>query len=224
MQLSVIIPVFNEESTIKEILERVLGQNNVQEIIIVDDGSSDKTFDILQRSKIKNSKLKILRHLKNKGKGAAIRTGISKAKGDYILIQDADLEYDPREYKKLIRELKFARVIYGSRIMGKSPHAYFLTYLGNIAITAICNILFGTKLTDIYTCYKLIPANIIKNLQLNSNGFEIEGEITGKLLKRGISIREVAIGYKPRSYEKGKKIKAKDAVKGALKLLSVRFS
>lgn len=227
MQLSVIIPVLNEESTIKTILSKVIALKDVYEVIVVNDGSTDKTLEILQKLKesVKFSKkLKIFSHKTNLGKGSAIRTGIKMAKGDYTIIQDADLEYDPTEFSKLTDVITKDSVVYGSRIMGKSKHAYLRTYLGNIAITTFCNILFGSKLTDSYTCYKLIPSNIFKSLNLKSTGFEIEAEITAKLLKKKIQIKEVAIKYKPRSYEKGKKIKAKDAITGALKLIEIRVS
>jgi glycosyltransferase involved in cell wall biosynthesis len=225
MQLSVIIPVLNEEATIAAILSKVIGLKDIYEVIVVDDGSTDKTLEILQ--KLKKSakfakKLKIFSHKRNLGKGSAIRTGIKRAKGNFVIIQDADLEYDPREFSKLTKIAKEDGVVYGSRIMGKSKHAYFRTYLGNIAITTLCNVLFGSRLTDSYTCYKLIPSKIFKSLNLKSHGFEIEAEITAKLLKKRIEIHEVAINYKPRSYEKGKKIKAKDAITGALKLIEIR--
>jgi glycosyltransferase involved in cell wall biosynthesis len=227
MKLSVIIPVLNEETTVKTILDKVIGLKDIYEVIVINDGSTDKTLQILQ--KLKKSarfakKLKIISHNTNLGKGGAVRSGIKMVKGDYTIIQDADLEYDPTEFPKLTNLITKSGVVYGSRIMGKSKHAYLRTYLGNIAITTFCNVLFGSKLTDSYTCYKLIPTNIFKSLNLKSSGFEIEAEITAKLLKKKIQIKEVAIKYKPRSYEKGKKIKAKDAIIGALVLLGIRFS
>lgn len=227
MKLSVIIPVLNEEATIKTILDKVITLKGIYEVIVINDGSTDKTLKILQ--KLKKSvkfakKLKIFSHKVNLGKGSAVRSGIKMAKGDYIIIQDADLEYDPTEFSKLTKIADKNTAVYGSRIMGKSKHAYLRTYLGNIAITTFCNILFGSKLTDSYTCYKLIPSKVFKSLNLKSSGFEIEAEITAKLLKKKVEIREVAIKYKPRSYEKGKKIKAKDAIIGALKLIEIRVS
>jgi len=227
MQLSVIIPVLNEEATIKNILSKVVGLKDVYEVIVVNDGSTDETLEILQKLKKTakyNKKLKIFSHKTNLGKGSAIRTGIKQIKGDYVIIQDADLEYDPNEFTKLTSIITKDKVVYGSRIMGKGKHAYLRTYLGNIVITTFCNFLFGGRLTDSYTCYKLIPSKIFKSLNLKSSGFEIEAEITAKLLKKKIEIREVAINYHPRSYEKGKKIKAKDAIIGALKLIEIRVS
>ena len=227
MQLSVIIPVLNEEATIKTILSKVIDLKDIYEVIVVNDGSTDKTLEILKglkKSAKYNQKLKIFSHKTNLGKGSAIRTGIKQAKGDFVIIQDADLEYDPNEFTKLTSIITKDKAVYGSRIMGKGKHAYLRTYLGNIAITTFCNILFGSKLTDSYTCYKLIPSRIFKSLNLKSTGFEIEAEITAKLLKKKVKIDEVAINYHPRSYEKGKKIKAKDAIIGALKLIEIRVS
>lgn len=229
MRLSVIIPVLNEEKTISKIIEKVLKQKDVCEIIVVDDGSRDNTPEILKRaqSKLRKNKrqtIKVVIHPQNKGKGAAIRTGITKVSGDFLIIQDADLEYNPEEFGELLKKASSKTVVYGSRILAKNPHAYIRTYLGNVFISAMHNLLFGDKLTDIYTCYKLLPSNIAKELKLQSNGFEIEAEITAKLAKNGIKIIEVPISYKPRSYEKGKKIKAKDALIGAYTLLKIKFS
>jgi glycosyltransferase involved in cell wall biosynthesis len=226
MKLSIIIPVFNEEATLEKILSRVADQKHILEIIVVNDGSTDKTAEILKNlkhKKIFSKKLKTLNHKINLGKGSAIRTGINSAKGDYVLIQDADLEYNPDEYNKLTKIVSPRSCVYGSRTLGKNPHAYLRTYLGNIVITTFCNLLFFSKLTDTYTCFKLIPTKIAKRMKLNSKGFEIEAEITGKLLKNKIKITEIPIGYKPRSYKKGKKIKAKDAIKGALKFFQIRL-
>ncbi len=223
MKLSVIIPVLNEEKTIKKILDKVLGLKNIYEIIVVNDGSTDKTLQILENIKKTSLRLHIISHNSNKGKGSAIRTGIKNVRGDFLIIQDADLEYNPSEFVILIQKVSPKKAVYGSRILSRAKHAYFLTYLGNVTLNIFCNLLFGSKLTDIYTCYKLIPRKIARSLKLNSQGFEIEAEITAKLLKKRVTIEEVPISYKPRSYEKGKKIKAGDAIKGALKLLSIRF-
>ena len=221
MKLSVIVPVYNESKTIGRVLESVLNQNLVKEVVVVDDGSKDTT--LLAVKQIKNPKIRVFTHAVNRGKGAAIRTGISKAVGDYLIIQDADLEYDPREYSKLALKASASVAVYGSRIMGQNQHAYLRTYLGNVLITQFCNLLYGTKLSDSYTCYKLIPTKVAKLLDLKSCGFEIEAEITGKLAKAGIDIVEVPISYKPRGYRQGKKIKAKDALKGAITFLRLRF-
>lgn len=221
MTVSVIVPTYNEEKTLSKILDKVLKQKNVNEIIVVDDGSKDRSWDILKS--IQNPKIIAIKHQKNLGKGAAIRTGIEKAKFDYILIQDADLEYDPVNYRSIFNKASKKVVVFGSRLKTKNKFAYIRTYLGNIFITTVCNILFNTNLTDSYTCYKLIPTKIAKSLNLNSNGFEIEAEITGKLAKRKIPIIEVPITYKPRNYKQGKKIKAKDAIQGFLTYIKIRF-
>lgn len=226
MKVSVIIPALNEESSIKQIVYKVLEQQSIYEIIVIDDGSTDDTSKILQslkNSKDAKNKLKVFNHKVNKGKGAAIQTGLKKAGGDAIIIQDADLEYNPAEFSKLFDNFTGKNAVYGSRILGKNPHAYFRTYLGNVLISGLCNFLFGSNLTDTYTCYKLIPTKIAKGLRISSSGFELEAEITGKLLKNGVKIVEVPISFNPRSYEKGKKIKAKDAVIGAIKFLEIKF-
>jgi len=223
MKLSIIIPVYNEEITIKEVLTKVLKQTLIREVIVIDDGSKDKTLDVLKKIKSQDSKVKIILHPENLGKGAAIRSGISKVTGDYLLIQDADLEYDPEDYKYLIKKASQKKVIYGSRLLTKNPHAYRSTYLGNVLITKFCNLLFGTRLTDSYTCYKLLPTKIARSLNLSSNGFEIEAEITGSLAKRKIPIEEVPISFKPRTYKEGKKIKTQDALKGFLMFLKIKL-
>ena len=228
MRLSVIIPALNEQETIQKLLKKVFAQEVVSEVIVVNDGSKDNTKQILQEIKSshgqKKPSLYVLTHNKNRGKGAAIRTGLQKTKGDFVIIQDADLEYNPKEYKKLLKYTSEKVAVYGSRIKGNNPHAYARTYLGNVLITAFFNFLFGINLTDIYTCYKLLPVKIAKELNISSYGFEVEAEITAKLIKQKVEIIEVPISYKPRSYEKGKKIKAKDALAGALTLLRIRFS
>lgn len=224
MQLSVIIPVFNEEKTIEKILDKVFREKVVSEVVAVNDGSSDRTLLHLTKAKNKFKKLKVISHKKNLGKGLAIKTGALNASSEYIIIQDADLEYNPEEFESLITLASNNTVVYGSRMMGKNPHAYITTYLGNLFLTGFCNFLFSTKLTDIYTCYKLIPAKVFKALKTTSRGFELEAEITAKLLKKGIKIVEVPISYKPRTYESGKKIKAIDAMWGIFTLIKIRFS
>lgn len=227
--LSVIIPVFNEEKTIKEIIGKVIKQKNVKELIIVDDGSIDNTLAVIGKFKnsLKNNKykLKIILHDENRGKGTAVRTALAYVEGDYVIIQDADLEYDPVQYDNLLAQVSSKKVVYGSRLRDdKNQKAYFITYLGNVLLTRFANLLFNIELTDSYTCYKLLPTKVAKSLKLSSSGFEVEAEITAKLAKRRIPIVEVPISYIPRSYEQGKKIKTKDAIKGILTLLRIRFS
>lgn len=221
MKLSVIIPTLNEEKTIEQIIKRVLAQSNIHEVIIVNDGSTDKTTRILQQ--IKNPKVKIMDHKKKLGKGAVLKTSLKKITGDFVIVQDADLEYNPKEYKKLLKFATATNVIYGSRISGHNPYAYKITLLGNVLLTRFANFLFGLNLTDSYTCYKLMPTQVAKLLDITSNGFEVEAEITAKLAKLKIPIMEVPIKYNPRSYREGKKIKAQDALLGALTFLKIKF-
>lgn len=222
-KVSIIIPAYNEESTIEAVVNKVLKQRCIGEIIIIDDNSKDNTLNILKKSKFRRSNIEIIKHKKNFGKGGAIVSGIKRAKYPYILIQDADLEYNPDDYKILLKKAGQKKAVYGSRLINKNPHAYELTYLGNVFLTTLHNILFRDNLTDSYTCYKLIPTKIARSLKLKSNGFEIEAEITAKLKKRNIPIIEVPISYSPRKYEDGKKIKAVDALKGAFVFLKIRF-
>ena len=227
MKISIIVPIFNEEITVGKILPRIISQKNIFEIIVVDDGSTDSTPKILKKlNQKKDFKkiLKIITHKSNHGKGYAIRTGMAIANGDYILIQDGDLEYDPQDYTKLTKFITSDNCVFGSRILAKNPYAYLRTYFGNRVVTALCNFLFSSHLTDVYTCFKLIPRKFIKQMRLKSTGFEIETEITAKLLKNKIKITETAISYHPRNYQNGKKIKTIDAVKGVLKLIQVRIS
>lgn len=224
MQLSVIIPIYNEEETAERLLKKVLKLKNVSEVIAVNDGSKDKTPEILKKVAKENKNLKVITHKKNQGKGAAIKTGIKNITKELAVIQDADLEYNPEEFEKLLKKATKNNAVYGSRMKGKNPHAYTRTYAGNLLLTSFCNLLFGTELTDIYTCYKLIPKKIFQNLKIESSGFELEAEITAKLLSKKVNIVEVPITYKPRTYEKGKKIKAVDAIKGILTLLKIKFS
>jgi len=219
--LTVIVPVLNEEETLLAVLKKITALAEVSQIIVVDDGSTDKTPHILKG--FKNKKVKVITHKKNSGKGAALQTGLKHAKEDLVIFQDADLEYNPQEFLNLLKHAGKDQAVYGSRIKGNNPHAYWQTYLGNVLITGFCNALFGTNLTDSYTCYKLLPTKVAQGLKLKSRGFEVEAEITGKLAKSRIPIVEVPITYKPRSYEQGKKIKARDALKGAITYLKIRF-
>ena len=222
MKLSVVVPTLNESKTILKVLKVLDSHELIHEILVIDDGSTDNTPKILKAFKSKK-KFTVLTHLSNLGKGAAVRWAFKKITGDFVIIQDADLEYNPKEYKKLIEKAGKNHVVYGSRIISSNPKAYLRTYLGNVLLTQFCNLLYGTQLTDSYTCYKLIPTKIVKSLDLSSNGFEIEAEITAQLAKKKIQLLEVPISYKPRSYEKGKKIKAKDAIKGILTYVKLRF-
>lgn len=219
MKLSVIIPVLNEEKTICPIISQVLKQKDVFEVIVVDDGSTDNSLKLLRT--IKNKKLNVIRHAVNQGKGVALQTGIAACKGDYVIFQDADLEYDPGQYQILVKRAESNVAIYGSRILGQNKHAYTRTYLGNVFLTAVANWLYDLNLTDSYTCYKLMPTKIAKALQISSRGFEVEAEITAKLANMQIKIIEVPISYNPRTYESGKKIRAKDALIGIVTFLKL---
>ena len=234
-KLSIIIPVFNEERTINQLLKKV---NNIKlpkyiskEIIVVDDFSTDNTSKIL--SQIQNINFKYIRHEKNYGKGAAVRTGFSKAKGDYIIIQDADLEYNPEDYLKLLQPILDGKiqVVYGNRFenyplnfWGKNKTVLPIHWISNMILAAITNILYGSNLRDMETCYKLFNRNILKSLKLKAKGFEFEPEITAKILKLNIPIVEIPINVKPRTYEEGKKIGWKDGIIAIWTLVKYRFT
>ena len=209
-KISIIIPVFNEINTLKQILEKVEKAEFCslkKEIILVDDGSKDGTREFL---KLFEEKHKILFHAKNMGKGAAVRTALYYATGDIIVIQDADLEYNPDDYNKLIKLIinDEVDVAYGSRFLDieSKKRFRFLQYLGNKFLTAFTNLLFGVGLTDMETCYKAFRADIIRNISIKSNKFDFEPEITAKILKLKYHLQEVPISYNGRKYSEGKKI------------------
>jgi len=228
MVLSIIIPVYNEKNTIPEILKRIeqVSLNEFsfkKEIIVIDDGSTDSTKDILKGLE---DKYKIIYHPKNKGKGAAIRTGLQYASGDYVIIQDADLEYDPQDYKQIIEcALKNnAQVVYGSRRLNpKNKPRYVSYYLGGIFLNWATGMISGTKISDESTCYKLFKTELIKSIPLKCDRFEFCPEITAKIIKRKIKIFEVPISYHPRSREEGKKIKWRDGLKTLWALIKYKF-
>ena len=227
MKLSIVIPVYNEEKTVKIIIDKVRKADIAsvkKEIVVVDDGSSDRTAEILSREQ----GIKLLKHGKNKGKGAAIRTGIKNATGDIIIIQDADLEYDPNDYMKLISPIMKgeASVVYGSRNLNSKNkmHSKRSFYIGGIILTMITNLLYNTKLTDESTCYKVFKRGIIKSINLECDRFEFCPEVTAKVAKKGIKILEVPITYTPRHFDEGKKIKWSDGVAAIQTLLKYRFS
>jgi glycosyltransferase involved in cell wall biosynthesis len=208
MKLSVIMPVFNEEKTVQQAIRNILRLRAVNELIVVNDGSTDGTAKIIAKfAKKYPRKLKSFKK-KNGGKGTAIRLGLKKAKGDYILIQDADLEYDPADIKNLLAPIKKKRtqVVYGSRFLGPHSNLLFWHMVGNHFLNFITNILYNTTLSDLETCYKLVPKKLMKELDLKSDDFCIEPEITCKILKRGIHIFETPITYVGRDFSEGKKI------------------
>jgi len=225
MKLSIIIPVYNEEKTVEKVLKRVfdLSLDCQKEIIVIDDGSTDGTGQVLSNLKGKLDFI-LLSHSENSGKGKALRTGIERASGEAIIIQDADLEYNPENWKEMLKEFNGNNVVYGSRNIDPKRKGYSHCILGVWLLTKVNNLLFNSKLTDTYTCYKLIPANLIKSLGLRSNGFEIEAEMTAKILKKGIPIKEIPIDYSPRKFKEGKKIKFKDGIIGLWTIIKCRFS
>ena len=225
MNLSVIIPVFNEVEHIREIVKRVQSTKMIKEIIIVDDGSEDGTRRILQELDGKK-KVRVILHDCNQGKGAAVVTGLKAAEGDILLIQDADLEYDPRDYAILLKPIKegVADVVYGSRFLGGSHRVtMFWHMVANRLLTFITNILYNTILTDMETGYKVFRREVIEGMTIKAKGFNFEPEFTAKILKRNYRIFEVPISFNPRDYSQGKKIKLKDAFEAVWTLLRFRI-
>jgi len=234
MMLSVIIPCFNEERTIAALVDKVFNETTKKEVIVINDGSTDNTSQYLEKIKLKykRNNLTVFNKIKNEGKGSAVRKGFELAKGDVLVIQDADLEYDPNDYKKLLKPIKDnkAKVVYGTRLktlkfnlFGKDKTPFPLHYLANQALSSLTNVLYGSKLTDMETCYKMMSRDVYKSLNLISNGFEVEPEITAKILKSGYKILEIPISTIPRSYHEGKKIKTQDAFKALITLFKYKF-
>lgn len=225
MNLSVIIPVYNEVQNIREILKRVLATGLPWEIVIVDDGSTDGTRDILKELDGKD-KIRVILHEKNQGKGAAVRTGFSEAKGDVFLIQDADLEYDPRDYPAILRPIEegIADVVYGSRFLGAARRStMFWHMIANKLLTLATNILYNNILTDMETGYKVFRREVLDGITIHSNSFNFEPEFTAKILKKNVRIFEVPITFNPRDYSDGKKIKIHDAFEAIWALVKYRF-
>jgi len=218
MNISIIIPAYNEEKTVFRVLNSVQKafQNTEHEIIVVDDCSTDTTGLICEFY----PNIKYVRLDKNRGKGYAMREGIKYAKGAFVAIQDADLEYNPEKLYELFLQIKDGTAIYGKR---DRKQGYFLYKMGNAFLSWTCNFLYRSNLFDIYTCYKIIPTALVKSLNLKSDGFEIEAEITAKLLRAEIPIIEIPIPYTSRTFNEGKKIRGKDAVVGIWTLIKNRF-
>jgi len=227
MKLSIIIPVYNEKSTIKEIIHRIKNVPIDKEIIIADDCSTDGTREILrklQSEEYDKGEIKIIYHEKNMGKGWAIRTALKYVSGEIVIIQDADLEYEPEDYPRLIEPIVSgeASVVYGPRSLGKKI-SYLSFYLGGQFLSFLTNILYGSHITDEATCYKVFRADVIKGINLKCERFEFCPEVTAKLLKKGYKIYEVPIHYYPRSIKEGKKINWKDGLEAIWTLIKYRF-
>lgn len=225
MKVSIIVPVFNERATVAELLRRVAAVDVEKEIIAVDDGSSDGSREILADLELPG--LRVIHHPRNLGKGGAVRTGLIHATGQIVLVQDADLELEPAEIPSLIRPIVEGRaqVVYGSRILNSanpSPNSPF--YWGGRLVTMVCNLLYGSRLTDAPTGYKVFRRELIGRVGYQANGFDWEPEITAKLLRRGVRIVERPITYRPRQVREGKKLRAKDGLLAVWTLIKLRLS
>lgn len=223
--LSIIMPVYNEEQTLEECLNRVLASPYPSEVLLINDGSTDQTGKILQKVATGRDKVTVIHQARNQGKGAAVRAGLRAATGDYILIQDADLEYDPTDYAKLLRPVLDgkAEVVYGSRFTGEHRDMLFSHWLGNHFLSFLTSLLYDTTLSDMETCYKLVKREHLQRIRLRSRRFDFEPEVTSKLLKQGIRIYEVPISYAGREFSEGKKITWRDGFIAIWVLLKYRF-
>jgi glycosyltransferase involved in cell wall biosynthesis len=224
-KLSVIVPVYNERNTVVEILRRMRAVDVPidREFVVVDDGSTDGTHAVL--TQLGDSTVKILTHPRNRGKGAAIRTGLEHVTGDLVLIQDADLEYDPDDWQKLIAPVLKGRavVVYGSRFTGEHRNMLFLHWAGNRVLSLVTNLLYNTTLSDMETCYKLFDRKVLESITLKSEKFDFEPEVTAKVLRQGIRIYEVPISYAGREFDEGKKITWRDGFAALIALVKYRF-
>lgn len=230
MLLSIVMPVYNEKDTLFEIIRRVLAAPVAleRELVLVDDCSRDGTLALYPRleTEFPGARIRLVKHTVNQGKGAALRTGFTEARGDIVLVQDADLEYDPQDYPKLLKPILDGRadVVYGSRFVGGDEHRvlYFWHYVGNRFLTLLSNMFTNLNLTDMETCYKVFRAEVLRPMRLRSNRFGIEPEITAKIARGRWRVYEVGISYSGRSYEEGKKITWKDGLQALLCI--VRFA
>jgi glycosyltransferase involved in cell wall biosynthesis len=222
--VSVIVPVYNERQTIAELLRRVRAVPIPTQIIVVDDGSTDGTAEVVRRE-IADASIELVVHEVNRGKGAAVRSGLERVRGEVVIIQDADLEYDPAEYPLLLAPIEkgIARVVYGSRFLGPHRAMYFWHSVGNKLLTLTCNVLFDTTLTDLETCYKVFTTDVIRSFRLRSDRWGFDPEVTAKVLKRGHRIYEIPISYAGREFHEGKKITWKDGFRVFFALLRFRL-
>ncbi len=222
--LSVLIPAYNEGRTLERVIDAVLKVPEDLEIVLIDDGSSDDTWSVME-SRVDGNRVRSVRHDVNRGKGAAIRTGLTHARGHIVLIQDADLEYSPDDYGTLLEPLKTERatVVFGSRSFSSHAAYSYWYVMGNRLVTLVTNVLYNCYLSDMETGYKVMPLTVARSLDLRANGFELEPEITAKLLRRGHRIFEVPVTYTARSREEGKKLTAMDGLKAVLTLLRYRL-
>jgi glycosyltransferase involved in cell wall biosynthesis len=223
--LSVVMPVYNERTTIEEIVRRVLAVPLRIQLIVVDDGSTDGTPDVVAELQ-RTLEFEFVQQGRNQGKGAALRRGFQQVRGDIVVVQDADLEYSPEEYPELIDLICRGRadVVYGSRFLGRHRVFMFSHYLGNRIVTLLTNILYNTMLTDMETCYKVMRAEIVKSMTLRSNRFGIEPELTAKIFKGGYRVYEIPITYDGRGYDEGKKITWRDGIVALWVLLKYRVT
>ncbi len=221
-RLSIIVPVYNEGRTVRTIMDALREKCPDAQVVYVDDGSKDDSLEILRAHA---HEADVIVTKRNGGKGSAIREGLAHVTGDYTVIQDADLEYDPKDIAALLDEATAhpGSAVFGSRFLRRNPVLYTRFLLGNKAVTAVLNLLFGSRITDSYTCYKLLPTDVFRSLGLTANGFELEAEICATCLKRGIPLREIAIDYRPRTVEEGKKIRFSDAWKGVRMMWKIRW-
>lgn len=227
MKLSIVIPVYNEEATLAEIVKRVQATPYNKELIIVDDASKDRSREILRELTQEYENIRTFFHDHNQGKGAALRTGFSQVSGDVVLIQDADLEYSPVDYPELLKPIErgVADVVYGSRLVGAAPHRvlFFWHYVGNKMVTTLSNMFTNLNLTDMETCYKVFKAEVLKDIKIKSDRFGVEPELTAKIAKKRCRVYEVPISYDGRDYSEGKKITWRDGIAAIYYIIRFRY-